>query len=314
MSKRKKILRQQIDNRLDEIDKLGNSRQQAKNELRKIKGTLQFGETVEGIHSISTKNNYRQVANQFTRYCVDKHNQKTRADLDTLIKLYSIDYLKMRENNGLSVSTLSRDRAALNKLSSSQEKINYHFKTRTVHDIKRSRLNKNKDNPNFNEKINDSLISLALGTGGRREDLSKLTPNSFFKKNGHLFVNFKKSKGGKSRVAIVREEYREEIEKRIDSTSPNEKLFERIHKHADIHSYRREYAQHLYKDVIKNKNNIRKELIKIYGNRHEPKIKSEKYKTKGDDNFFVGNRDNIYLITKSLGHERLDVAVNSYLR
>ena len=311
---RQKILRKQIDIRLDELDKIGQSRQEAKKELRIEKGTIQFGETVVGIHSISTKENYREVANQFTKYCVEIHNEKTRADLNVLIEKYSVDYLKMREEKCLSVSTLSRDRAALNKLSKSDNKINYKLETRSIHKVKRSRNNSNKNNANFNEKLNSSLIALAKGTGGRREDLSKLTPESFFKKNGNLYVSFRGSKGGKDRVSVVREEHRESIQHRIDSTSQNERLFERIHKHADIHSYRREYAQELYKDIIQNKNNIKKDLNEIYGKRNERNIKSEYYKTKSEDNFFSGKRDDIFLITKSLGHERLDVAVNSYLR
>lgn len=312
--KRPEYLRKQIANRLREIDRIGESRQEAKNQLRTLQGKLRFGETVEGIHSYSTKNNYEQVANQFMKYCVEEKKEKTRADLDMLIRIHSVNYLKMREKKGLSVSTLSRDRAALNKISKNQDKIDYKFRTRSIHDVKRSRNNSNKNNPNFNEKLNESLVSLSKGTGGRREDLSKLTPQSFFEKNGNLYVSFVGSKGGKDRVSIVREEHRESIQNRIDSTQKNELLFERIHKHADIHSYRREYAQELYKDIIQNKNNIKKELIEIYGNRNERSIKSEYYKTKSEDNFFSGKRDDIYLITKSLGHERLDVAVNSYLR
>lgn len=311
---RPKILRRQIDNRLNEIDQIGQSRHSAKIKLIEKKGDLKFGETVENIHSISTKENYRQVANQFTEYCVVEHNEKPRANLNILIEKYSVDYLKMREDRGLSVSTLSRDRAALNKLSKSNEKIDYQLKTRSVHNITRSRNNNNQNNPNFNEKLNSDLVSLAKGTGGRRADLVKLTPESFFEKNGKLFVKFEQSKGGKNRISIVREEHRQDIESRISSTAPNTPLFERIHKHADIHSYRREYAQELYKDVIKNNDNIKEELTKIYGNRYEPNIKGNMYRTKGDDDFFSGKRDDIYFITKSLGHERLDVAVNSYLR
>lgn len=314
MSKRNKILRQQIDNRLDELDKIGHSRQLAKIELINKNGFLKFGETVQGIHSISTKENYREVANQFTKYCVHIHNEKPRANLDYLIDKYSIDYLKSREKKGLSVSTLSRDRAALNKICKNKNKIDYKFKTRCIHDITRSRNNKNKNNPNFNEKLNFSLISLAKGTGGRREDLSKLTPESFYEKDGHLYVEFKKSKGGKSRVAIVRQKHRKEIEDRIASTAPNSKLFDRIHRHADIHSYRRNYAQELYKDIIKNENNFKNKLYELYGERFEKNIKSNKYYTKGEENYFSGIRDDIFYITKSLGHERLDVAVNNYLR
>ena len=44
------------------------------------------------------------------------------------------------------------------------------------------------------------------------------------------------------------------------------------------------------------------------------KVKGDTYTTKGQDNVFQGKRDDIYIITQALGHNRLDVAVNHYLR
>lgn len=96
-------------------------------------------------------------------------------------------------------------------------------------------------------------------------------------------------------------------------TRDSERLFNRIHSNADIHSYRRDYAQKLYADILKD-NNLKSDLESLYGKRYEPQIKSEYYETKGQDNHFKALRDDVFIITKALGHNRLDVAINHYLR
>lgn len=308
---RRSVLKHQINERLNELDRLGQSKSLEKRKLKESGAS--FGDAIPGIYSIKTKENYRQVANQFTQYCIDHKSESPRSDLDHLLKKHGKSYLIYRENNNLSVSTLSRDRAGLNKLMNSQKKIDYKFKTRSIHDIKRSRSDYNKNNKHFNEKLNYNLVALAKGTGGRRSDLAKLTPNNFFNENGRLYCNFNQSKGGKSRTVVVREEFRTQIENLISMTRPENLLFERIHSHADIHSYRRNYAQELYKDVLKDLD-LNNDLRKLYGERIEPHIKSDKYITKGENDNFSGLRNDLFLITKSLGHNRLDVAVNHYLR
>lgn len=308
---RNRNLNSQLKMRMEELNKIGQSRNQAKNELRE-KTDYKFGDTVEGIHSIQTFKNYNQVAHEFLTWAKEQ-GAGNRQDLNDVIQKYGVDYLKHREQQGLSIQTTKRDRAALNKIMTSNDKIDYKFQPTNINQITRSRNNNNENNKHFSEQKNSALVALAKGTGGRRSDLSKLTPQSFFEKNGRLYCRFDGSKGGKSRTVIVREEYRSEIQKRIDMTRDNERLFSRIHSNADIHSYRRDYAQNLYSDIIKD-NKLKSELETLYGKRYEPHIKSEYYETKGQDNYFKALRDDVFIITNALGHNRLDVAINHYLR
>ena len=309
--KRNRNLTSQLKNRMRELNKIGSSRNAAKAELRQNEN-YKFGDTPKEIFSIQTMKNYNQVSHEFIKWAKE-NGANNRDNLQDIIEKYGVSYLKHRESLGLSTSTLKRDRASLNKISNADKKIDYQFKKMSVHDITRSRINSNENNKNFNEKINRDLVSLAKGTGGRRSDLAKLTPQSFYESNGRLYVRFEQSKGGKDRVAVVREEYRKDIQSRIDSTRSNQKLFERINSNADIHSYRRDYAQNLYKDIIKDER-LNQDLKGLYGERVEPHIKSDSYKTQGQDNFFSGNRDDIFIVTNALGHNRLEVAVNHYLR
>jgi len=308
---RNRNLTSQLKQRMTDLNEIGKSRNKAKNEMRE-NTDFKFGDTVPGIHSIQTMKNYNQVSHEFIKWAKSQ-GAGNRQDLNEVIQKYGTEYLKHRESQNLSTQTLKRDRAALNKIMTSDKKIDYKFQSTNIHQITRSRSNKNTDNKHFNELNNSALVALAKGTGGRRSDLKKLTPECFYEKNGNLYCRFEQSKGGKDRTVIVRDEYRKEIENRISMTRSNERLFERIHSNADIHSYRRNYAQELYKDIIKN-DDLKRDLADLYSARIEPKIKSDYYITKGEDNFFKGKRDDIHLITNALGHNRLEVAVNHYLR
>lgn len=304
--KRRRNLNQQLKSRMKSIDKIGQSRNEAKREMKDFK----FGDTVEGIYSITTLQNYTQVAHEFLKWAKE-NGAGNRQDLQEVISKHGTDYLKYRESLDLSTRTLKRDRAALNKISEN-DKITYKFQRTSVNDVQRSRNNLNTNNRNFNEARNADLVAFAKGTGGRRADLADLRKEDFVKIDGRLYVNFTQSKGGRDRLSVVREEYRETIENRLKSTSNGEKVFHLIHTNADIHSYRREYAQSLYQDIIADKE-LKKDLQAQYPPRRE-QVKSEYYKTQGQDNVFMGLRDDIYLVSQNLGHNRLDVSVNSYLR
>lgn len=303
---RRRNLNSQLKQRIDEINRIGESHHQAK-----IDENIKFGEAVEGIHSISTMKNYNQVARQFLKYAKE-NGAGNRADLQETIKEHGVNFLKFRENSGLSTYTLKRDRAALNKLMKN-ETLTYTFENIDKNEITRSRNNRNQNNVNFNEKLNADLVSLAKGTGGRRSDLAKLKKEDFYEKNGRMYVEFKQSKGGRDRIALVRKEHQEAIQDRLNRTGKGMKLFARINGHADIHSYRREYAQELYKDVIADES-LAQDLKALYPPRNEPNVKIDTYTTQGQDNVFSGYRDDIYLVSQALGHNRLDVAVDHYLR
>lgn len=207
--------------------------------------------------------------------------------------------------------TLKKDRSGLVKLFG--EKIDFPIATRTPDKIKRSRGTKEMDR-HFSEKNNRNLIIIAQATGGRRKDLKKMKIEDFRTINGRLYVEIRQSKGGRDRISPIRPDLENDVldilaKIRAEGRS---KLFARIHTKADIHSYRREYAQELYK-IISHNRPLRDTLLKVYPARYEPEIKGDTYipRRAGINKCF--NRDDLYLVSQALGHNRLDIAVSHYL-
>ena len=313
-----KTLQQQIKTNLNSKMRIGESRHFAKNQVREQlqrenhdKGISATDIRVDTIHSINTRKIYEEHCNHFIEYCIKEKGVNKYASLNKVEK-YAKDYLQYREEQGLSLYTLKAEKAALGKLYSHE--IDYKFQqSRTIDKITRSRTVENQMDKHFSEERNKDLVNVARGTGGRREDVAKLTPQNFFTDSkGNLWVSFEQSKGGRDRVAPVLPQYQKEIEKFIAQKDRNEKLFDKVHSAADIHSYRREYAQNLY-NLIKED----KELQKQYAQQYPPREQSgyDTYYARGDkETRFSGLKDNIYIVSEALGHNRLSVTVNHYLK
>lgn len=310
----RKTLNNQVQHALTQKARIGESRHKAKEELRQEyadKGEkMAFGVAVDGIHSIKTYDVYKGHCERFTAWCIENKGVNKYAKLES-IKQYAPEYLKEREAQGLSLYTLKAERAALGKLYGEQIPCKFE-KSRTYKDVTRSRGAAKRD-AHFSEEKNAPLVALCRGTGGRREDISKLTKECFFIKDGNMFVRFEQSKGGRDRIAPVLKNYQEQIKELLDKTENNKLLFDVIHNGCDVHGYRREYAQELYKTVC-NDEKLKAEYSKQYATRNEQNIKGDYYISHDKERPFKGLRDNIYIVSEALGHNRLDVSVNHYLK
>lgn len=308
----RKTLQNQIQHTLTQKARIGESRHQAKNELReKLGDSYKFGMAVEGIHSIKTFDIYKEHCTRFANWCIENKGVSKYAKLED-IKQYAHEYLKEREAQGKSLYGLKAERSALGKLYG--EQIQYKFeKARSYKDVTRSRQETTRDK-HFSEERNKDLVSVCRGTGGRREDVAKLTPQSFFTDSkGNLWVSFEQSKGGRDRVAPVLPAYQKEIKEFIATKEKDEKLFDKVHNACDVHAYRREYAKELYKLVCADKDK-QQEYARGYAPRSEENIKGNMYYSHDKEHSFKGERDNIYIVSEALGHNRLDVTVNHYLK
>lgn len=293
---------------------IGESRHAAKAELKEsyaAKGEkMPFGAAVDGIHSIKTFDDYKAIGGRFVEWCIQEKGVSKYAKLDQ-IRQYSTEYLKGREAEGKSLYTLKTERAALGKIFGSPVKCDFE-KPRTTKDITRSRGEKVRDT-HFSETNNKDLVTIARATGARREDIAKMSARDFFTdKGGNLWVRIEQSKGGRDRVAPVLPAYREEVQ-RIRAERQGLTLFDKVHNAADIHGYRREYAQELYKLVSEDQTKAT-DYRALYGPRNEPNIKGSEYHSHDKERPFHGSRDNIYIVSEALGHNRLDVTVSHYLK
>ncbi|MCH5301119.1 MAG: hypothetical protein J1E56_07360 [Ruminococcus sp.] len=314
MAKRN-TLQKQVDHALMSKAHIGESRHAAKQELRDNylqKGEkMPFGTPVEGIHSIQTFKDYQKIGERFVNWCISQQNVGKYTHLSK-VKELAPQFLREGEQQGKSLYTLKTERAALGKIFG--ETIPYKFeKQRTTKEITRSRGQKVRDR-NFSEEKNFNLVMMAKATGARRSDLAAMSAKDFYHDSyGNLWVHIAQSKGGRDREAPVLPYYQGSVENFIKTRENEPLLFDKIHNAADIHSYRREYAQDLY-DIVTHDPETADQYRAVYGPRNEPKAKGEYYYSHDKEAPFAGRRDDISIVSQALGHNRLDVSVNHYLK
>lgn len=283
---------------------------------------LGFGVSTYKIYSYGTYNTYLKECLQYSKWLETEKGIKKVDDISKT-EQYTKEYLQYRQEQGISIFTLKMERSALGMLYS--KPIEFELPARDSKNITRSRLSVEGDKHySENGKYKD-VFDLGRGTGGRRADLLKLTVDSFTEKDGHLYVAFDKSKGGRNRLTYVREEYRQQIQDIIDKTKAagKTKLLDKIPQRIDVHGLRREYCKGLYED-IKDNRELRDDILKNYPPRHEYKtqkdrdgntytkeIKRDYYRDR-DGNVY--DRDDIYTCSQALGHNRLDVSITNYLK
>ncbi len=304
-------LQNQIKSNLIKKTRIGESRHEAKQALREEKGeNYRFGMAVDTIHSIKTFDTYREHCDRFAQWCIDEKGVKKAEKLENIEK-YAPEYLKAKEAEGLSLYSLKAYKSALGKLYGHE--IDYKFKEHRTYDkIERSRTEAVRDK-HFSVERNRDLVVICRATGGRREDIGKLTPEKFREdERGNLWVEFDQSKGGRNRIAPVLPKYEKEVREILGKSEPEKPLFDHVHGACDVHGYRREYAKELYNLVSEDKEKGREYALQ-YPVRYE-NVKGDTYYSHSKEHPFKGNRDDIHIVSQALGHNRLEVTVNHYLK
>ncbi len=286
------------------------------------KQDLGFGQSTYKIYSV---NSYKTYLKQCTQYAKWLKEEKGINKIDDINKTeqYAIEYIQKRLDDGKSIYTVKMERSALGMLYGKQ--IDIKLPARTPDQITRSRGETKNDKYITRDGKYKDVFTIALATGSRRKDISKLCVNNFREVDGKLYVFFEKSKGGRDRLTPVLEKYEKDVRDIIKQakTDGKTRLFNHIPKEIDIHGLRREYCQGLY-DEIKDNKELRDEILKNYPERHELKtqkdkdgntvtkeIKSDVYKDRSGN---IWKRDDIYVLSQALGHNRLDVSITHYLK
>lgn len=308
----RKSLEKQINNKYNSLGRYGVSKYQIKNNIaQEIPTKSRFEIKTPYIHSKETMKTYKDVGSRFADYLIKTGNFKRYDNLKDITVEHAKEYLEYRRDyDCVSPFTLKMERSALSKLL--DDKIEVELPQRERENIFRSRNEVDNDR-HFSLKNNHDLIVLAKACGFRRSDLEKAHTSDFKERDGHLYVLIDKSKGGRNRIAPVLPKYEKEVKRIIKERESlgKDKLVDKVHSKMDVHSFRREYAQELYEQIKENKI-LRNEYLKLYQQRSE-NIKSDMYHSRGDTNFH-GLRDDIYVVSQALGHNRLDVSVNHYLK
>lgn len=290
---KKGSLKYQIINKLNELSRFGESKYKQKLENRAR------GETnlvrVEGVYSFSTFESYKKQANYFLQWLKEKEYRYKI--LEEIPRERVREWLEYNKERGLSAWTLRLQGSAMAKVMDCRTTdFNFRYPIRDRREIKRSRGAAERDNVSYEN--NRDLIDFLKATGLRKKEIQKISSNKVFERDGQLFVKVDNGKGGKEREVHVIKEHEERVREIAEKYKDEDRMFEKINSHIDVHGIRREYAAARYIEIQSeresNSNRLRKE---VYCRRDG----------------VVFERDILMQVSRDLGHNRVDVVARHYL-
>lgn len=278
--KNKKSLIRQVQERLDSMLAIGESKYQDK----------KYDLTKGKIYSWTTYRSYLQQCCQFVRYCRDNHHCKNLADC----RQYVREWMESRKD--LSAYTQKLSASALCKLyGESLEELGITTKRAARSEITRSRGTAKRD-AHFSEQKNADFVEFCRSTGLRRSEITKLRGDQLIERDGQYYICIT-GKGGRYREAPVCGNVRLVIGKM--QAAGTEKVWKKVPQNADIHSYRADYASRIY--------------LK-YARPIEELPRKERYICRKDKRGITYDRAAMLETSKALGHNRVDVVAQHYLR
>lgn len=296
------------------------------------------------IFSFSTYQAYWKHTKYFLSYIKQEHPECTTLKS---AKKYVNEWLQTRVDQGLSAWTVQLEAKAMGKLYGISPDNENYFKPpkRKREDIKRSRGDRVRDR-HFSKTNNDELIKFCKGTGLRRSELEQLRGKDLVTKEqieselfrlsqipedkrttaeekrlsmlrdaclfkGEYFIHVRNGKGGRERLSPIIGQNTEQIVTRMKNTLPDEKVWQHVHKSADIHSYRGDYATAIYKDFARPIEKIPYDRVNRGTGR---KYQSEVYTCRKDEAGRKLDKAAMLVCSKALGHNRIEVVANNYIR
>lgn len=310
----------QLNAKLDSLKRFGQSKHEAKEVFKleqKAKGETWNPASAPGIYSYRTFDSYHQTAMEFSRWL--KQNHPEIKDIRLIDKDVIIQYLQLRQSEGKSAYTISKDMSALNKvLEFTMTKKEANLKERSYKDVTRSRTEKAHDR-RYNPDNYKNQIAFAHACGCRRESILggnyQVKPCSVWQnQEGKLFVSLIE-KGGRFRNAPILlihektirdmvtnidirttiEDYKTDAERfrQIYAAAEQPYLFTEYTKKIDNHAFRAEYAKVRYQEELQSNERAGQQ-------------------TKAD---YRGYDEKCVLaVSQSLGHNRPSVVVEHYFR
>ncbi len=329
-----KDLHQQAYERLTAMQAFGESK----------KASVAAGTDRGKIFSFSTYKAYWKHTKYFIQYIKENYPQCTTLKS---ARKYANEWLQTRVNQGLSAWTVQLEAKALGKLYRIAPDDDNYFKPpkRKRQDIKRSRGDRERDR-HFSKTNNDELIKFCQGTGLRRSELEALKGKDLLTKaqietwisrleaipdtqrtvqdtkqlemlkdtrmfSEEYFTFVRQGKGGRGRVSPIIGKNVGQIVARMKETPAEEKVWQHVHKSADIHSYRAEYATTIYRAHARAIQDIPYDRVnKGSGRRYQ----SEVYTCRKDEAGKKLDKAAMLVCSKALGHNRISVVADNYIR
>lgn len=309
------------------------------------KDAIADGTAQNKIFSHATYKTYWQQTKAFIRY-VEKEHPETRNLKQA--RQYVREYLQKNVDEGKSAWTIQTQSKALGKLYGITPDSKDYFEPPVRHraDIVRSRGEAVRDR-HFSEKNNDELIRFCKGVGARREGMTKMTGKDLMTREqidrhvsrlektaaehglndrdrtilnimkdaqrfeGCNYYVYLKEKGGRERISPIIGPDTDKIVERFKNTGRDEKVWKHVSTNADIHGYRGEYATRIYRKYARDVDELKKNHTTFF---YQGKEVSSLYICRKDERGKVLDKQAMEMASKALGHNRLEVVANNYIR
>lgn len=311
-----------IINRLDQQMRIGESRHLAKRRIRAA--AKQAGQTIPwsvptgGIYSYGTRATYQPITLRFGDWVRETTPIRRLEDLDVQADELATRYLRERLAEGLAAHSLHTIRAALRQFFGSRTLASaVELPARKRVEITRSRRPVKRDR-SINRSHWRRLIRVCRATGLRASEVRDLRVRDVVRgADGRWTVHVRRGKGGKERtvayvltppdcpnsVTLTLEEARatlvapgtgadEWLDELLATCQPDDHVIARIPDALDVQAERRWYAQTLYRALS--------------GRELPPAL--ERLRPQDYD------RDAALIVSRQLGHNRMDVSLRNYLR
>lgn len=278
--KNKKSLIRQVQERLDSMLAIGESKYQDK----------KYDLTKGKIYSWTTYRSYLQQCCQFVRYCRDNHYCKNLAGC----RQYVEEWMESRKE--LSAYTQKLSASALCKLyGESLEELGITTKRAARSEITRSRGTAKRD-AHFSEQKNADFVEFCRSTGLRRSEITKLRGDQLLQEEGQWYIQTT-GKGGRFRIIPICGDVNLVVRKM--QSAGTGKVWAKVPSCADIHSYRADYATRVYLS---------------HARPIEDLPRKERYICRRDKVGTIYDRQAMLIASQALGHNRIDVIGQHYLR
>lgn len=306
------------------------------------KKAIANGTDKEKIFSHNTYKTYWKHTKYFIKYVQEQHPEVTTIKK---AKRYVNEWLQVRVDQGLSAWTIQTEAKALGKLYGISPDDPDYFQPpkRNRQDITRSRVDRARDK-HFSVSNNDELIKFCKGTGLRRSELASIKGKDLISRSeiemefnqlkslknltedeskrlnilkdamrfeSEYYINIVNGKGGRKRISPIVGKNIDQIVERMKNTPEDKKVWEYVNSNADIHSYRADYATEIYKTYARNIEDIPFDRVNKGTGK---KFQSDVYTCRKDEAGKKLDKAAMLLSSKALGHNRIEVVANNYIR
>lgn len=266
---------------------------------------------VDGIYSVGTLTTYLSEMPDFAKFCALRGAKR----MSDLTEEAGEDYLRQLHADGKSDWSIATASAAINKATGwhlSPSKLG--LPKREKAKITRSRLPREHDKRDFTKF--EPQITFSKGTGIRRMSVTVVCPCDCVRDaNGTVIGVHVTEKGGRHRIAPVRNDYRQKITDIVDKAAmengEDSPIFARYDKHIDNHRFRAEYAAallHQLEDERAAGQPLFGGAFRLSDYCHlRGKDAKRKAVTSGHDTDLLG------AVSGALGHNRLEIITRHYL-